>query len=95
MKLAQAVEIIRRGPQPSGYRVHLEHLEGRFLRSDYFPDGNEPPLPTEESAWTLAEQFAAQTYGRCVNLYVVNADDWTPVPGYEGRKIVNRLETSR
>lgn len=94
MKLAAAVEIMRRGIEPSGYRVHFEHVAGSFLRSDYFPDRGEQLLPTEEAAWALAEQFAAQTYGRCVNIYVVNGDDWTPVPSYAERKIVNRFITS-
>jgi hypothetical protein len=87
MKLAEALEISK-GPV-IGYRVIFEHVEGCILRSDYFPDKDEQPLPTAEDAWTLAQRFAVQTRGRCVNIYVAD-QSWNLVPRYRHREIENR-----
>jgi hypothetical protein len=37
----------------------------------------------------MAKAFAAKTVGKCINIYVVDAD-FAPVPGYRDRKIENR-----
>lgn len=89
MKLKDAKRIIFEGMKPRGYRVHFERVEGRILASDYFPERGEPLIEHEEEAWTLAMQFAAATVGNKVNIYVVD-ERWSPVPGYEKRKINNR-----
>jgi hypothetical protein len=87
MRLAEALTVIK-GPV-LGYRVHFEHAGDGLLRSDYFPERDEPMIEDEEEAWELARKFAARTRGRCVNLYVVD-QSWCPVPGYRYRKIENR-----
>jgi hypothetical protein len=87
MKLAEAMAVIAGKPQ--GYRVHFERVDGGLLISDYFPDRDEPLIPTEGEAWGLAERFAKNTAGVCVNLYVVD-EQWRPVRDYQSRKIANR-----
>lgn len=72
-----------------GYRVHFERVCDGFLEGDYFPDRNEDLIETEEVAWELAGKFARATYGKCVNIYVVDHKS-CPVPGYTERKIRNR-----
>jgi hypothetical protein len=91
MRMIDAMKIIENGSAPSGYMVHFERIEGSMLVSDYFPEKRlgEPLINTEQEAWDLAKRFAAATYGRCVNIYVIG-ENYAPVPGYEGRKIVNR-----
>lgn len=91
MLMCEAMQIIEREPEPPGYMVSFERVEGMFLASDHFPDKHqgEPLIPTEEEAWDLAQRFAAKTVGRCVNIYVV-AHDFHPVPGYRDRMIPNR-----
>lgn len=88
MKMQDALEIINKKPA-TGYRVHFERIEGKFLRTDYFPDRGEDLIATEEEAWQLAHKFAEKTLGECVNLYVVDAG-FSPVPGYSDKKIKNR-----
>jgi hypothetical protein len=89
MKLAHALKIIK---GPSGYCVHFEHAGDGLLRSDHFPEvrNGEAPISTEDEAWELAGMFADATRGKCVNLYVVNADNFVPVMGYRDRYIYNR-----
>ena len=89
MRLKEAQDIIDRGLHPTGYRVHFERVDGAMLRGDYFPSHDEPPLPTEEQAWAYATLFAIKTYGRCVNIYVVDSNH-APVDGYEQKMIRNR-----
>lgn len=88
MKMNEAMEIINPTVK-SGFRVSFEVIEGIFLKSDYFPDHNEPLIPTETEAWDLAVKFAANTKGKCVNIYVTKGDH-TPVEGYTKRQIKNR-----
>lgn len=88
MKMAEAMQIIK-GQELLGYRVHFEHAGDGFLRSDYFPATEEKTIPTEREAWCLASQFAAQTRGRCVNIYVTNSRG-CPVEGYQDKSIANR-----
>ena len=90
MHFAEAKKIMFDGGiKPRGYRVNFERVEGKFLVSDHFPERGEPLIEHEEEAWALAGQFAAATYGKCVNIFVID-DRWSPVPGYEKRKIKNR-----
>lgn len=93
MKIAEAKAIIngaKPAPKPGSFRVHFERIEGMFLCSDYFPDNDEPAFEFEVMAWQYAAAFAGATRGSCVNIYVINAKDYTPVPGYEKKMIVNR-----
>ena len=86
MKMAEATKIMK-----SRYMVSFERVEGKILKPDYFPDKNagEELIATETEAWTLAVAFAHKTKGKCINIYVVNAD-FTPVQGYKRRKMKNR-----
>ena len=89
MRMGEAIGIINM--ERTGYMVHFERVEGSVLASDHFPDkhAGEPLIATEEEAWVLAAKFAAATYGKCVNLYVIGSD-FRPVPRYAERMIVNR-----
>lgn len=90
MKLSEVMAII--GPQKEpGFMVSFERVEGRILRSDYFPDNRagEKLIATEAEAWDLARKFAAKLRGKVVNLYVVN-QDYVPVPSYKIKLIRNR-----
>ena len=89
MRMIDAWKIIALGPQPKGYRVHFEHVDGSFLRSDYFPDYHESLIDSEERAWELAKLFAEKTVSKCVNVYVVD-DRFNPVKNYRQRMIKNR-----
>lgn len=91
MKMAQVMSLIKSKPdKKAGYLVHFYRAERGLLFSDYFPEKGEPPIPTEEKAWKLAEQFAAKTRGQFVHIYVVRRADFMPVPGYRTRLIENR-----
>lgn len=93
MKMSKALAVIAAGELDPGFMVHFERREDGLLVTDYFPDkhAGEPMIATEEEAWELAQKFAAATVDRCVNVYVVGAN-FSPVKGYEGRKIKNRNE---
>jgi hypothetical protein len=71
----------------AGYRVHFERREGGLLCSDCFPDRDEPGIADLDDAWTLAEQWAAVDPAVYVNVYVIRAWDFAPVPNYELRKL--------
>lgn len=90
MKYAEAMKIIKEGLNP-GFMVHFDEIQGCCLCGKYFPDkhAGEKLLESEELAWDLARQFAARTYGKYVNIYVIDGDFY-PVPGYEKKMIVNR-----
>jgi len=90
MRLDEAKKAIYEGVKPRGYRVAFERVEGRILAGDHFPERDEPPFKHEAEAWEWAEKFAKATKGRNVNLYVVDAETWVPVPDYVSRKIDNR-----
>ena len=92
MKMQEALAVIGETTKTSGYMVHFERLDGRFLVGDYFPDkhAGEPLIETEEEAWKLAKAFASRTRGKCVNLYVTG-ENFVPVPGYKRQEISNRL----
>lgn len=84
MKITEAREMMRKA---AGYRVHFERREGGMLVSDYFPERDEPAIVDLEDAWKLAEHWATVDPEVYVNVYVVNALDWTPVAAYELRKL--------
>lgn len=90
MKMHAAMSIMESGP--AGFMVTFEKVEGSILASDNFPDvrNGEPPIATEAEAWQMAAQFAAKTRKRCVNIYVIRREDFTPVSGYRERMIENR-----
>lgn len=75
--------------EPPGFRVHFERVVGSMLESDYFPARNEPLIKTEDEAWFMAGKFAAKTFGRCVNIYVID-EHFAPVPNYQVGRITNR-----
>ena len=85
MRHAEALEIIRN--VPPGFRVAFERRENGMLRSDYFPERDENPIPTETEAWNEARSFAAVAPKEYVNIYVIRCDDWTPVPGYAAKRL--------
>lgn len=88
MRFSDAKEIIRSN---SGFRVEFEKQEGGVLVSDHFPDNDEEPIGTEEEAWEYAKKFArAGKDNGIVNVYVIHGDDYTPVEGYEEKKL-NRI----
>ncbi len=92
MKLEDAMRIIDSTPsKPKGFMIHCELKDGGLLITDYFPDKHkdEELIKTEVEAWDLAAKFAAKTYGKYVNIYVVD-NNWQPVPGYEEKIIINR-----
>ena len=89
MKLKEAMEII--GNKPKGFMVHFEKVQGSILASDYFPDkhGGEALIKTELEAWELAERFAEVTFGKCIDIYVID-HTFSPVKDYALKKIINR-----
>ena len=90
MKLSEAQAIIKKA-NSTGFLVSMELHDPPFLRADSFPDirAAEPPIPTEEEAWHLAEAFALATKGRYVNIYVTDHHH-NPVPSYRTR-MLNKL----
>jgi hypothetical protein len=90
VKLSEAEAIINKR-EPGGFLVSFEHVQSGMLRSDHFPDvrAGEPAFRSEDAAWSIAKIFAANTRGRCVNIYVARSD-FTPVEDYREKMIVNR-----
>ena len=90
MKMSEAEDIISGKATRSGYCVAFEVRERGMLRSDDFPDvrEGEPAIATVDEAWKLAEQFArAKHRNEVVNVYVIDAHDFTPVAGYADRML--------
>ena len=85
MKLAELQERIKRRARP-GWRVHFERPEGSGWLSDMIPDRDEPAIAEEDRAWELASEVAA-AFPDAVNIYVIRADDFTPIPDYRKRMI--------
>jgi len=79
MKLETAMAYINY-PDPRGYRVHFEWREGRLLRSDYFPERDEPLIKGKDEAWDLAFRFERYAPENIVNIYVID-ERWMPVGG--------------
>ena len=90
MKMKKAMKTIQETKE-KGYMVCFEVIEGDVLRGDYFPDkhAGEALIEKEEDAWVLAKRFAAKTYGKMVNIYVIDSS-FSPVKGYKEREIKNR-----
>lgn len=77
------------------YRVSYERKVGNLLYGEMWPIRESRPLTcTETDAWHHARDLAAGRVGEFVNVYVINAGDFTPVPGYETKKISNRIDPS-
>ena len=95
MKLQEAMVMIKDViNRPKGFRVAFEVKDKMALRSDYFPDRDEEPIPTEEEAWVLAKQFASVAKGMFYNIYVVD-ETYHPVDEdreYNNRRIYNRYQ---
>ncbi len=89
MKLAEAQAVIKGVPKSTGYRVSFNHVDGYMLRGDFFPDRDEALIPTELHAWDLARRFAEKTVGKCVDIYVIDAE-FRPVANYKSKEIDNR-----
>lgn len=99
MKFADALEIIGGEEKPDGYIVSFESKTGPTLGMDLFPDiwSNEFPIPDEEHAWRLAEDFAAKTKGKFINIHVCTVKKLAgglfkikETDQYESRRIENR-----
>jgi hypothetical protein len=89
MKFGKAMEIINTVRQPKGYMVSFEKHEDGILASDHFPDlhAGEPLIPNEQTAWELARRFAKATDPDIyVNIYVID-DEFSPVRGYDEKKL--------
>jgi hypothetical protein len=80
MKLAEAMALIERATQPPRYRVHFEVRSGGMLRTDYFPDRDEPGIEGIVKTAKLADRFAEATGPNTVNVFVVDAD-YVPIGG--------------
>lgn len=91
MKMLEALSIIDGKDDNKGFMVAFDRAGDGFLRSDYFPDlhAGEELIKTESEAWELASKFAAKTYAKCVNIYVVNSK-FKPVASWKEKQIVNR-----
>lgn len=76
MKMKDAQKIIN-GKKP-GFRVHFGRITGNFVETDYFPGKKEPLINIEDFAWTMAEEFAKNTVGKCIDIYVVD-EDYNPI----------------
>ena len=89
MKYKEALKIME--SEPKGYMVHFEKVEGSFLWSDHFPDkhAREELIKTESEAWDLARRFAEKTFGKCVNIYVID-ETFSPVYDFRYKEIINR-----
>ena len=90
MKMQEAMRVME--DRPAGFMVRFSRVRGYILDSDHFPDAHigEPPIPTEAEAWDAATRFAARTRGRCVDVFVIQREGFSPVPGYLARMISNR-----
>ena len=89
MKIEEAKSIINK-VEGNGYMVTFERAEKGLLYSDHFPDkhAGEELIPTRGEAWTMAAQFAENTKGKYVNIYVVDSG-FMPVNGYKDNIILN------
>jgi hypothetical protein len=91
MKTKEAMKIMDEGwvRRLKGFRVHFQQRVDGEWTTDYFPDMEENPLPSDISAWELARRFAAATKPEkaddaddgVVNVYVVD-DSGNPVRHY-------------
>lgn len=95
MFLKKFLDLIYADKKDRGFMVHFERVEGRMLRTDYFPspDLGQKLIRSEQIAWRLAEEFAKKTVGECVEIYVVK-HDFSPVAGWQSKRIDNRKSES-
>ena len=68
-----------------GYLVHFEHCGDGMLTSDYFPDvkSGEDPFDTYDEAVEIGVDFADATKGETCNFYLVRADNFKPLQGWD------------
>ena len=85
MKLAELHQLSTTKRNP-GWRVHFERPERGGWASDMVPDRDEAPMDSEEAAWKLAVEVTVAC-PNVVNIYVIRADNFTPVSGYRERMI--------
>ena len=89
LRVAAAPErgLKRRRYRPlESYRYRF--LGGGVLHGKHFPERPHLPFADEEDAWEVAQKLQASTNSKeVVNIYVINAHDFTPVKGYGERKI--------
>jgi len=91
MKLSDALEWIRKHNENVGMvRVSFEWRRDGVLESDFFPARNEPPLSPDEATIHMHE-FARAMKGKVVNVYLVDAKDFTPLGDYNTRVRLNPL----
>jgi hypothetical protein len=91
MKTKEAMEIMDEGwvKRLKGFRVHFQQRVDGEWTTDYFPDMEEKPLPSDISAWELARRFAEATKPEktegddegVVNIYVVDESE-NPIKHY-------------
>ena len=89
MRLRDAKKII--DGYYGGYLVSFEKKCGSMLEIGSFPEPSEgdTPFDTEARAWGWAQKFASATRGKYVNISVIRATDYAPVPGYREKMILN------
>ena len=82
MKTKKAMEIIDKGwlKKPKGFRVHFQKVVNSKLITDYVPDSEDKPFPSDVVAWRLAWKLSSATKakgpalkdGDIVNISVVD-----------------------
>jgi hypothetical protein len=94
MKMSEALACIN---AREGYCVTFEIRKDSCLHSDHFPDvrEREPGIESIEAAWDLAAKFAYARRKDVVNVYVVHANDFTPVEGWDTRTLNRHPASSR
>jgi hypothetical protein len=90
MRKSTTDRLINTTKTPRKYRVAFEEVVGDLLHGHSVPDLDEPPFDSETEAWTYARELAAATRQKFVNFYVIDADTYTPVEGYQRQYIENR-----
>ncbi len=89
--MAEAMLAIDGGPKglkaAAGFLVSFEWRQGKLLLNDHFPDvrSGDEPIASEVRAWELAAAFSHAMAGRICNVYVIHAEDFTPVEGYRSK----------
>lgn len=76
--------------KPVGFVVHFERHAYGSLYTEYYPDKGQvptPPFTSAEAAWEVAAQIAAANQLEIINVFVVDANTYIPVPGYLKRTL--------
>jgi len=90
MQYSEALEIIK-DSQPTGFMVQFARVQIGVLYPDHFPEKHkgEELIKTEEEAWKIARKFAAVSWGKYINIHVVDSN-FHPVNDYQTKMIKNR-----